>query len=193
MQKPQNARALTRAAAVISAVMVIVSGVTFAALQSQEDVLKGNTIQTAVANLQLSSDGINFTNSLSGFTFSGLIPGGAPAPANGYPIYLKNDGSTALALKLSIPKPITNPDNADLSKVHVLLTPFGGGAPQNMTLQDLVSSAASGGIALAQPGRLGVGQSTGFNVQVSMESDAVSGPSATITDIDFSFGAATVN
>jgi hypothetical protein len=59
-----------RAVGVVAVLLVIVSGVTFAALQSQQDTLTGNTIQTATANLQLSTDGVNFTNSQAGFNFN---------------------------------------------------------------------------------------------------------------------------
>ncbi len=193
MKRFTTTKALARAIGIVGAVIIVVSGVTFAALQSQQAVLKGNTIQTAVANLQVSSNGTTYSNSLDGYVFSSLIPGGQPSPLNGYPVYLKNGGSTALALKLAISKPISNPDNVDLSKVHVILSPLGAGAPQNITLQDLITSTTSGGVALSQMTRLIASQVTGFTLQISMDSDAVSGPSATISDIDFSFGATAVN
>ena len=189
MKKFQNIKVLTRATLVTSALIAIVGGVTFAALQSQQALLKGNTIQTATANLQLSSDGNTYTTSLSGYSFSGLIPGGQPSPLTGYPVYLKNAGNTPLSLRLSIAKAVTNPDNVDLSKVHVILTPFSGVVPQNVTLQDLVTSATTGGVALTQTSRIIASQSTGYTIQISMDSDAVTGPSASLSDIDFSFGA----
>src|SRR5206468_7462774 len=193
MKRISQLKAVGRAAAIVSAVTVIVTGVTFAALQSQQAVLKGNTIQTAVANLQLSSDGKSYGNSLAGYTFSGLVPGGQPAPVSGYPIYLQNAGSTPLALKLSIGKAVTNPNNVDLSKVHVILAPFSGGTPQNITMQDLITSADSGGTALSAYTRLPAGQNAGYEIQVMMEADAVTGPGATLSDVDFVFGAGAVN
>jgi hypothetical protein len=184
--------ALLRAVMVVGAVTAAVTGVTFAALQSQQATLKGNTIQTATANLLLSSDGTNFTSTLSGYAFNNIIPGGAASPTVGYPISLKNAGTTALSLKLSIAKPITNPDNVDLTKVHIILSPFSGGVPQNITLQDLVNST-TGGVALSAASRITPSQTTGYSMQVMMESDAFSGSSTTLSDIEFSFGATAVN
>jgi hypothetical protein len=47
VKRSKNFKALARALGVVSAVVVVVSGVTFAALQSQQNVLAGNTIETA--------------------------------------------------------------------------------------------------------------------------------------------------
>ena len=79
----KRVKALGRAAGVAAAVVVTVSGVTFAALQSQQNKLTGNVIQTATANLQLSTDGVHYGNSQTGFIFSGLVPGGSAVPASG--------------------------------------------------------------------------------------------------------------
>src|SRR5665213_3201719 len=65
---------IIRAAGIVAAVMVVVSGVTFATLQSQQVKLTGNTIQTATANLQISPDGIAYSGSQQGFAFSNLVP-----------------------------------------------------------------------------------------------------------------------
>jgi len=66
-----------------TALTVMVGGAAFAALQSQQSVLKGSTIQTASANLQLSSDGNLFANTLNGYSFNSLIPGGQASPSVG--------------------------------------------------------------------------------------------------------------
>jgi hypothetical protein len=173
----------------------MVSGVTFAALQSQESVLAGNSIQTATANLQLSSDNQNYSNSLNGYVFNNLIPGGSPSPTIGFPIYLKNAGTSNLAVKLSISRPITNPENVDLSKVHLILGPYSGGVGQRIALQDLISSASTGGVVLTNNAvtRMLPGQSAGFSMQVVMDADAFAGPGATLSGIDFSFSANSVN
>jgi hypothetical protein len=188
-------RSLWQAMGIIVATLVVVSGVTFAALQSQQAILKGNSIQTAVANLKLSADNINYSNSLDGYTFGGLIPGGNPTPLNGDPIYTRNDGTTALALKLSVNSTLTNPNTVDLEKVHVILTPFGGGVAQNMTLADLIAANTTGGIPLTIAGanHLTPSANTGFMMQISLENDAVSGASATIGSLEFDFDATAVN
>lgn len=184
---------LARATLVIGSLMAIVGGVTFAALQSQAAVVKGNSIQTAVASLQVSSDGSNYTNSLNGYAFEGLIPGGAYVPTNGYPVYLKNVGSTPLSIKISVLPGLTNPNQVDLSKVRVSILPLGGGAGQNFGLQELVNANSTGGIALTQGARITSGQSTAVSIKVSMEADAIIGPSANISNLDINFDAVAVN
>ena len=192
MKVLNNLTALTRVTAVTVAVVAVVGGVTFASLQSQQAILKGNTIQTAMASLQLSSDGTTYSNSLSGYAFMSIIPGGQPTPTSGYPVYLKNAGTTALSLKFSVAK-VTNTDGVDLAKVHVILSPLGGGVPLNFTLQDLLSSSTTGGVALTNASRLIPSQVVSYGIQVSMEGDAFNGASASLSDIDFSFGATAIN
>jgi len=179
-----------RAGGVVAAVMIVVSGVTFAALQSQQVKLTGNSIQTATANLLLSSDGVNFGASQIGFAFGAIVPGGQASPADGYPVFLKNAGGTPLALKLALSSTPTNLDNVDLTKVHVILTPVSGGSVQNFTLQTLIGS---GGQIILSPGQLLPGLSAQYKLQVAMDSDAMNGPSATINNVDFSFSGSTLS
>src|SRR5438309_2343932 len=121
MKISKNFRALGRAVGVVAGVVIVVSGVTFAALQSQQDKLTGNTIETATANLQLSTDGSNYATSQAGFDFSNIVPGGQAVPQSGYNVYLKNSGGTPLALKLAVSSTPSNPSNVDLNKVNVIL------------------------------------------------------------------------
>ena len=178
---------IIRAVGIVAAVMIVVSGVTFATLQSQQVKLTGNTIQTATANLQISPDGIIYSGSQQGFAFSNLVPGGQAMPLSGYSLYLKNAGGTPLALKLALSSVPTNTDNVDLTKVHVILTPADGGSVQNFTLQSLVDASSTGGQSILVPGELMPSASEQYKLQISMESDAVNGPSATIGNLDFSF------
>jgi hypothetical protein len=173
------------------ATVVVVSGVTFAALQSQRDTLTGNTIQTATANLQLSTDGINYSDSHTGFDFNNLVPGGAAVPTTGYAFYLKNGGGTVLSLRLAVVGTPSNPDEVDLSKVNVLLTTVGTGTPvQSMTLQSLLSPD---GVALTSPA-LASGLTQQYKLQVAMAGDAITGSSASIGNVDFAFtGTAVAN
>jgi len=80
VRKQNLTKSLIRAFGVMAAVAVIVSGVTFAALQSQQAKLTGNIIQTATANLQVSPNGSSYANSLDGFAFQNLVPGGVAVP-----------------------------------------------------------------------------------------------------------------
>jgi hypothetical protein len=179
-----------RAVGVVAVLLVIVSGVTFAALQSQQDTLTGNTIQTATANLQLSTDGVNFTNSQAGFNFNNLVPGGPAVPTAGYGFYLKNAGGTALSLKMAIVNTPTNPDSVDLSKVSILLTTVGSGTGiQTFSLQSLL---APGGVALTG-NSLTNGTTQQYKLQVSMTTDAISGSSASLGNLDFAFSGTAVS
>ena len=189
-KKSVTVKAWTRAVMAIVAIIAIVGGVTFATLQSQAAVMKGSIIQTATASLQISANGNTYSNTIDGYVFGNMIPGGQPMPNNGYPVYLKNVGGTPLALKLSIAGNLANTANVDLTKVHVILTPTTGGTPQNILLSSLVGGS---GVALTQANRITPGQTMAYMIQVSLDADAVSGPSATIENIDFSFDATAVN
>jgi hypothetical protein len=192
MKRTRNFKVVGRTMGVAVAVVVVVSGVAFAVLQSQQDVLAGNTIETATASLQLSTDGITYGNSHAGFDFNGLIPGGSAQPAGGYTVYLKNSGNAPLALKLAVSSTPSNPANVDLNKVNVILTPVSG-TPQSFTLQSLVSANTSGGAAITSPAELFVGNTTHFTIQASMAADAISGSGATLGSIDFAFSGQAVS
>jgi hypothetical protein len=182
---------LSKLVILVLAIVAIAGGAAFAVLQSQPGLVKGNVIQTAVASLQVSPNGTTYGSEMDGYVFGNLIPGGQPTPLNGYPIYVKNVGTTPLALKLSVKPLLANPDNVDLGKVHVILTPIGGGAPQNLLLQDLINTA--GGITVNQAIHLMPEQVFQLTLQVSMEADAINGSSATLSNVDFNFGALAVN
>lgn len=176
-----------RAIFVVTAVTSLASTVTFAALQSQQSKFTGNVIQTATANLLISNDGTKYTTSQTGFAFSNLVPGGQAMPMNGYPIYLKNAGGAPLSLKLAVSSPPDNPDNADLTKVNVLLKPVNGGTTQSFTLQSLMDANTAGGVTLTTPSQLNQNVVVEYTLQIQMSSDAVNGPGATIGNVDFSF------
>ncbi len=185
MLKSSKSKTITRSLGIIAATIALVSGVTFAALQSQQDVLTGNTIETATANLQLSTDGTTYGDSHTGFNFNNLVPGGAAMPVAGNSFYLKNGGGTALALKLAINSTPTNPNGVDLSKVTVLLTTVGSGtSAQGFSLQSLIAAAASGGLAINGT-NLASASSQQYKLQIQMTSDAVTGSSASLGNIDF--------
>lgn len=188
MRKKLNKfQTLGHAIGVLAAVSIVVTGVTFAALQSQQNLLTGNTIETATANLLLSVDGGNYSSAHAGFDFFNLVPGGQAVPQSGYNLYLKNNGGTPLALKLAVSSALSNPDGVDLSKVNIILTPVSGGSPQTFSLQSLIAANATGGTAITAPSELFVGNTTHFTLQVSMTSDAITGSSASLGNIDFAF------
>lgn len=186
-KKAKRYRAILRATAVVPAVLMLVGGVTFAMLRSQQNVLTGNTISTTTANLQISLDNDSYSNSRTGFDFSNIVPGGAAVPSAGYSFYLRNSGGTPLSIKVAVPTPPTNPNGVDLSKVNVLITTVGNNAgTQTFTLQSLISAAASGGVS-ASSRDLDFSMNQVYKIQVSMAADAINGPSASLSNLDFVF------
>ncbi len=176
---------LARAVMVISAIAVLATGVTFAALQSQQASLIGNTMRTASADLRIGTSASTFGATRTGFDFNGFVPGGSPVPAEGNVFYLKNAGTALLALKMSVGSTPTNVSAVDLSKVNIIITRVDSTQSQTFPLTTLVESHASGGVALtdAMSGNT-IGQ---YKVQVSMAADAFTGTSAEIGGIDLVF------
>jgi len=166
-------------------VLAIVSGVTFAALQSQEATLTGNTIESATADIRISVDNNTYSSSHTGFDFSSVVPGGAAVPTTGYPFFLKNYGTTNSLIKMAVSSVPTNTSNVDLSKVSVIITRVGGGATQTFSLASLISTYASGGTALTEV--LPPATFYQYKIQVSMAVDAFTGTGAALGNIDFVF------
>jgi hypothetical protein len=185
---------LLRAVGVLSAVIILVTGVTFATLQSQQVTLTGNTISSASADLRIgttSTTSTAFGDTHAGFSFKDIIPGGPAMPADGFTFYLKNTGSTPLALKLAIGSTPANVSNVDLNKVSIQLTRVEngvGGAPQVVTLQALIDPATK--LTLSDP--LTNGTVATYKLRVSMASDAFDGSNATIGGIDLVFSGTAV-
>ncbi len=191
-KKKSNAGVLARALLALIVVGVVVGGVTFAVLQSQAAVVRGNSIQTATANLQVSRTDSNFTDIADGYQFMAMIPGGQATPS--FPVYVKNTGSTKLALRVSVPGPLANTGNINLSKVHVILTfPESGNFEQTITLAELVAANASGGVPLDRYTALPAMSRAPMTIKVAMDADAYTGSGATIENFSFNFSGVAVN
>jgi len=186
MKRFSNTKHLARTIIVMASVAILAAGVTFAALQSQQDTLAGNTVETATADLRLSTDGTSFSNSHAGFDFNNLIPGGPAVPTAGYSVYLEDSGGTPLSIKLAVGSVPTNPDNVDLSKVNIVLTEVAGGTgSQNFSLQSLIAASSTGGLPISST--IDTHNAKQYKLQVSMTSDAVNGSGAILGNIDFVF------
>jgi hypothetical protein len=180
---------LVRTIGILSAVGIITTAVTFAALQSNGNALTGNTIQTATASLLISTQGTagSFSASVPGFNFTGLVPGGSPQPvANNYTVYLQNTGTANLKLLLNVPTLPVVTGTVDLSKVMVLLAqPSGIGLPQ--PVQAIPLSSLIAGTVSVNNANVNMGGTIAYHVQVSMDSDAVTGNGVSISGLDLSF------
>lgn len=176
---------LARAITVVSAVAVLATGVTFAALQSQSATLTGNSISTATADLRIGTSASTFSNTRTGFSFGNVIPGAPASPSDGNSFYLKNYGASPMALKVAINTVPTNTADVNLSKVYVVFSRVDTSATQKLSVASLVAANTSGGTALTDT--LAGGAVAQYKTQVSIDEDAFSGQSATIGGIDLVF------
>lgn len=196
MKRAIKRRAGIRAAAIFSAAAVLLTGVTYASMQSQNDTLQGNTIMSATASLQiLGANGI-YADTAPGFTFSNLEPGGAAGPVPGHTVSLKNTGSTILALKASINgTTYSNPQHINIGKVQFTFTPSTGGTGLSATMAALCTGYNTA-VPLPLSISLAPGQTMDISLQAQLAADAVTttttGVSLSGIDVIFS-GNATVN
>lgn len=181
-----NFRPILRTLLVLGAVGIITTAASFAALQSQQAVLAGNTINSATASLSVSTDNSTFGSSKTGFTFSGIIPGGPAVPTSGYPTWLRNSGSANLSIKAAISSTPANLSNVDLSKVFLHVSRTDNSFDQSFTLKSLIDGYASGGVAIGDT--INTTATVQYLLRVSMASDAFNGSSGvTISGVDLVF------
>lgn len=173
---------LMRAVGVMGAVGILVTSVTYAALQSQPASLTGNTIKSASADLRIGTSASTFAASRTGFTFAEVMPGGPAMPADGQIFYLKNYGTANMALKVAVASTPSNTSSIDLNKVFILLTRVETGTQQTFSLQELVDAQSAGGKAVTDPllTTAAVGQ---YKLRAMMAADAYTG-----TGVDVSIG-----
>lgn len=182
----QRAGSLTRAVGVICAVVIVVTGVTLAALQSPQAILSNNTISSATADLKIGTSAASFAALRTGFEFEGLVPGGPAMPVDGHTFYLKNYSSGPLTIKVSIGSIPINLSSADLSKISLVLSKVDSVSPsQSFSVQSLVDAYPTGGLSLtdALPGET-IGQ---YKIQFQMDAGALSTQSAVVSDVDIVF------
>ncbi len=91
--------AITREVGVVGATAAVMTGATFAALQSQVT-LADNTISTTTASLRI-WNGTGFATTAPGFKVTDLIPGQWSTPQN---FSFRNDGGVPLTLTATVPR-----------------------------------------------------------------------------------------
>ncbi len=179
------AGAVSRAVGVISAVVVLMTGVTYAALQSPQATLTNSTISSATADLRIGTSATSFSSSRIGFNFVDLIPGGIAAPVDGNIFYLKNYGNANLGLHISIGSIPVNLSNVDLTKVSFVMTRLDTSTVQTFTVKALVDSYINGGLSLTDS--LSGSAVAQYKLQAIMSADAFTGQTAQISDLDLVF------
>ncbi len=169
-----------RSSIVLLGVGVIITGVTYAALQSSNTTLANNTINVGTADLRISTDGVNFPTSIStGLTFNSVVPGGVAVPTDGLTIYLKNIGSVNLAIKAGIgPVAPTNLSNVDLSKTYLHITRSDGTYDQSFSLKSLIDGYTAG---VSVGDTINTAAVVQYKLRVSMDTIAYSGSGSGVT------------
>jgi len=170
------------------AVLIVAGAVAFALLQNHAD-LTGNSISTESASLAISQNDSNYSQTAAGYAFTGVIPGLQVSQTEHF--FLKNTGSASLTLNIDLAATPTNPSGDDLSKVHILLTPYDPStglpaATQDFTLQALLN-AGPDGVPLNYPVSLAAGLKEKFDIQMNMDDGVVSGTDASLSNIDLGF------
>lgn len=190
MLKTQSISPVVRAILVVGAVAALVTGVTFAALDS-EATLTDNRLASATAGLQVDNtdDDTNPGGATDvGFEFAGLVPG-AEFLNPGHNFKLTNDGDADLRVKVKVSGAVST-GTIDKTKVHFQfenLTNTGASAnPIVYTLAEL-ETAGQWLPGVQDPDSLAVSQDHDFNVKVRLDADAITGSSASIDDFVFTF------
>jgi hypothetical protein len=165
---------LLRPIGVICAIIVLVSGVTFAALQSQSATLQGSRITSATANLLIGDGSGAYSATAQGFNFDNIEPGGAPMPNPGNILSLKNSGTSNLALKLAMDiNTFANPQNANTDRIYITLKPLSGTGPmQQFSLASLMTAYTTN-TPVALNLTASAGQVSQYSLQVQMTADSV--------------------
>ncbi len=172
---------LIRATLVISAVAVLVGGVTFAALQSQASVM-GNTVSSVTADLLVDGNGDNtFSDAEPGFNFANIVPGKSPSSVGTFK--LRNNGDVSLNVRASVAGELeVNPTELDTSKVRFAFVSTAGNV--DVTLADLT---APEGVEFLNNLEADASGSVDYSVTVSIDEDAFDGEKASVESFNLVF------
>lgn len=181
MKRIWHGNGLGRPLGVIIAIMVLISGVTFAALRSEDAVLAGSSITSATADLKIGSTANTYSASAQGFEFKDVEPGVAIESNGGNLLYLKNAGTTKLSIRLSLdPTTLVNTQFVNMERVYLAITPVAGGSTQEYTLAALLAGRSTGKpVSLGTT--IGAGQEAVYRLQVRLAADVTDSATSGIT------------
>lgn len=171
---------VVRATIVIGAVAALVTGVTFAALQSSVT-YTDSQFTTASASLKI-WDGDSYEDTTTGFNFTNVVPGVETAATT---FWLKNVGGVPLVVE-SLGNTPTLSNISDQTKVKFSFKNLTDGpveAPVVYTLAQLTDSTPDP----LPDGEMDPNDEEQYEIKVLVETDAVSGSSASMTDLDLTF------
>ena len=187
MQSIRSISPVVRAVGVIGAVAILVTSITYAALQSQVT-LTNNTIASASTDLQINNtdNGGTFVDTDTGFAFTGAVPGGAESSVGNF--QLKNNGTADMNITVKVPTlptwTVSPAGPVDNSKVTVKLSCTDANETYTVTksLTDLNAAAVT-----FATGSLAAGDTATCTAKIAMAVDAFTGESANASNFTFEF------
>lgn len=167
----------------------LMGGLVVAMLKSPPAEVQGNTISTTTASLQVSPDNVTYDQTMAGFAFQDIQPDGPPSPEPGYPVYLKNTGSSPLKVSLGTNVNVENPDGVDFAGVHIIWTEQNG-ERHDMTLTDFVEAARNNlDFPVVGAFHLQQGEVYRITFQVTIDSQSLGAAHVSLRNIVFVFRA----
>lgn len=189
MQSIRSISPVVRAIGVIGAVAILVTSITYAALQSQVT-LTDNTIATGTADLQINNTDdtvTGFGDTDTGFAFTGVVPGSTTGSSVGN-FQLKNNGTAGMTIAVQIPTApvwtVVPTSTVDNSKVTVNLSCTD--ADETYTVTDTLANLIAGDVNFTT-GTLAGGDTATCTAKITMAADAFTGESASASNFDFKF------
>ncbi len=191
MLRLRSINPVLRATGVIGVTAAMVTGVTFAALNTQAT-LTDNTISTATVGLEVGLTADNLSATEDGFDVTGLIPG----TGVDQDFYLRNTGNTPLDVTANVPNLPAAPEDGygftGFENLTVKLTSEACAEVINTNMQAL----HDGQVALPCNALDDVGAegtATKYTAHIDILPDAVSGTHAGVGNFNLVFTGATVS
>lgn len=177
MQAIRSFSPLLRAFLVIGAVAALVTSITFANL-SDTATMADNQFSTATADLKI-WNGAAYVESTPGFNFTNVVPG---TPTSNHIFWLKNEGGVPLDVTVvssdGVETGITNNDGVDFT-----ITNVAEAVSVTYSYEALIDGTPD-----QLPGTdLDAGEEVQYTVSLLVDGAAVTGSSASITDMDWTF------
>jgi hypothetical protein len=175
---------MTRAVMVIASIAALVTGVTFAALQSQAT-LTDNTIASGTAGLLINNteNGGDEGATDTGFLFAGVVPGGSASDSHTFTLH--NTGTTPMTIKVGMPAlptwTVTPSGTVDNTKVAVNINCTGPTLALADTVQNIWFSNST------MSGTLAPNETAVCSANITMDAAAFTGEKATANNFDLTF------
>jgi hypothetical protein len=190
MQRVRTINPVLRAVGIIAAVAVLVTSVTFAALQSQAT-LTDSSVSTASVNL-LIWDGDSFESTAPGFTITNLVPGDGSDPNM---FYFKNSGGATMDLTVHVPTSPSASGFTGWENLKVIITNMSD--PEAEPLETDMAALLAGDVPLPgaplAPNAQGDSSNSeapgNYSVVFDINPESIDGSQASVTNIDFVFTA----